>query len=43
MFLGSDNMFYHHTKTKGDLAVLKAQLALFEKGYLILVPQHCPF
>ena len=38
-------MFYHHTKTKGDLAVLKTQLDLFEKGFLILIPQteHAPF
>ena len=38
-------MYYHHTKTKGDLAVLKSQLDLFEKGYLLLLPQteHAPF
>lgn len=36
---------YHHTKTKGDLGVLKAQVDLYEKGYMILVPQteHAPF
>jgi hypothetical protein len=36
---------YHHTKTKGDLGVLKAQLDLYEKGYLILTPntEHAPF
>ncbi|MED2035873.1 group I intron-associated PD-(D/E)XK endonuclease [Bacillus wiedmannii] len=36
---------YHHTKTKGDLAVLKAQVDLYEKGYMILTPQteHSPF
>ena len=36
---------YHHTKTKGDLGVLKAQVDLYEKGYLILTPQteHAPF
>ncbi|MCY8952698.1 group I intron-associated PD-(D/E)XK endonuclease [Bacillus cereus] len=36
---------YHHTKTKGDLAVLKAQVDLYEKGYMILMPQteHSPF
>ncbi len=28
----------HHTKDKGDLGVLKAQLDLFEKGYTILLP-----
>jgi hypothetical protein len=31
-------MRYHHTKNKGDLGVLKAQLDLYEKGYLILTP-----
>lgn len=38
-------MFEHHTKTKGDLGVLKAQLDLFQKGYLILIPftEHAPF
>ncbi|MCI0763617.1 group I intron-associated PD-(D/E)XK endonuclease [Bacillus sp. TL12] len=36
---------YHHTKTKGDLGVLKAQVDLYEKGYMILVPytEHSPF
>jgi hypothetical protein len=35
----------HHTKNKGDLGVLKAQLNLYEKGYLILTPhtEHSPF
>ena len=35
----------HYTKNKGDLGVLKAQLDLYEKGYLILTPQteHSPF
>ena len=35
----------HHTKEKGDLGVLKAQLDLFEQGFTIFVPQteHCPF
>jgi hypothetical protein len=35
----------HHTKLKGDLGVLKAQLDLFEQGFTILVPQteHSPF
>ena len=35
----------HHTKLKGDLGVLKAQLDLFEQGFTILVPQteHGPF
>ena len=35
----------HHTKEKGDLGVLKAQLDLFEQGYLILNPvtEHAPF
>ena len=38
-------MYFHHTKTKGELAVLKSQLDLFEKGYLVLLPQteHAPF
>ncbi len=38
-------MFTHHTKTKGDLGVLKAKLDLFEQGYLILNPEteHAPF
>ena len=38
-------MRIHHTKNKGDLGVLKAQLDLYEKGYLILNPQteHSPF
>ncbi len=35
----------HHTKDKGDLGVLKAQLDLFEQGYAILNPvtEHAPF
>ena len=35
----------HHTKYKGDLGVLKAQVDLYEKGYMILLPQteHAPF
>lgn len=35
----------HHTKTKGDLGVLKAQADLCEKGYLVCLPlsEHCPF
>lgn len=35
----------HHTKTKGDLGILKAQLDLYLKGYTILLPQteHAPF
>ena len=35
----------HHTKDKGDLGVLKAQLNLFEQGFLILNPvtEHAPF
>jgi len=35
----------HHTKEKGDLGVLKAQVDLFEQGFTILVPQteHSPF
>lgn len=35
----------HHTKSKGDLGVLKAQVDLFEQGFTICVPQteHAPF
>ena len=35
----------HHTKTKGDLGVLKAQVNLFEQGFTICIPQteHAPF
>jgi hypothetical protein len=35
----------HHTKTKGDLGVLKSQIDLYQKGYMILLPQteHSPF
>ena len=38
-------MLSHHTKCKGDLGVLKAQLDLFEQGFAIFTPQteHCPF
>ena len=38
-------MIRHHTKTKGDLGVLKAQVDLYEQGYLILQPvtEHAPF
>ena len=38
-------MIKHHTKEKGDLGVLKAQLSFFEQGYLILQPitEHAPF
>jgi len=31
----------HHTKEKGDLGVLKAQLDLFEQGFMILNPRWC--
>ena len=36
---------YHHTKNKGDLGVLKAQVDLHQKCYLILLPhtEHSPF
>ena len=39
------NMFPHHTKSKGDLGVLKAKVDLFEQGFLILNPEteHAPF
>jgi hypothetical protein len=35
----------HHTKEKGDLGVLKAQLDLFEQGFMVLNPvtEHAPF
>ena len=35
----------HHTKTKGDLAVLKVKVDLYEKGWLPLTPEteHAPF
>ena len=35
----------HHTKDKGDLGVLKAQIDLFEQGFTIFVPltEHCSF
>ena len=35
----------HHTKEKGDLGVFKAQVDLFEQGYMILSPltEHAPF
>ena len=38
-------MYEHHTKVKGDLGVLKAQLDLYQKGYLILFShsEHTPF
>ena len=38
-------MAAHHTKDKGDLGVLKAQVDLFEQGFAIFTPQteHCPF
>ena len=38
-------MSSHHTKDKGDLGVLKAQVDLFEQGFAIFTPQteHCPF
>lgn len=35
----------HHTKNKGDLGVLKAQVDLVEQGYMVLLPltEHAPF
>ena len=35
----------HHTKSKGDLGVLKAQVDLFEQGFTLLTPltEHSPF
>ncbi len=37
--------FFHHTKTKGDLGVLKAQLDLALQGYVVSIPltEHAPF
>ncbi len=38
-------MKIHHTKTKGDLGVLKSQADLCSKGYLVCLPlsEHAPF
>ena len=38
-------MYHHHTKSKGDLGVLKAKLDLYEQGFLILNPEteRAPF
>ncbi len=38
-------MSVHHTKDKGDLGVLKAQVDLFEQGFTVLLPltEHAPF
>ena len=38
-------MASHHTKDKGDLGVLKAQIDLFEQGFTVLLPltEHSPF
>ena len=35
----------HHTREKGDLGVLKAQVDLFEQGFAVLLPltEHSPF
>ena len=35
----------HHTKDKGDLEVLKAQVDLFEQGFIVALPvtEHAPF
>jgi hypothetical protein len=35
----------HHTKDKGDLGVLKAQIDLFEQGFVVAIPmtEHAPF
>ena len=39
VFDGLDvQLIKHHTKVKGDLGVLKAQVSLYEQGYLILQP-----
>lgn len=38
-------MINHHTKNKGDLGILKVQLDLFSRGYLVCEPksEHQPF
>jgi hypothetical protein len=38
-------MALHHTKDKGDLGVLKAQIDLFEQGFTVCLPltEHSPF
>mgnify|MGYP006288098671 CR=1 FL=1 len=38
-------MFSHHTKSKGDLGVLKVKLDLVEQGFMLLNPEteHAPF
>ncbi|MBM3432093.1 MAG: hypothetical protein FJX92_03695 [Bacteroidetes bacterium] len=38
-------MFIHHTKTKGDLGVLKVKIDLCLQGFLISTPEteHAPF
>ena len=38
-------MFLHHTKTKGDLGVLKVKVNLYLQGFLICNPEteHAPF
>lgn len=38
-------MSLHHTKSKGDLGVMKVQCDLCEKGYTVLTPmtEHSPF
>jgi len=45
MVYHSSMVLTHHTKEKGDLGVLKAQVDLFEQGFTILAPQteHSPF
>src|SRR5678815_1337038 len=38
-------MLSHHTKDKGDLGILKAQVDLYAQGFTILRPltEHAPF
>lgn len=35
----------HHTKTLGDLGILKAQIDLFQQGFIVAIPltEHAPF
>jgi hypothetical protein len=38
-------IYMHHTKEKGDLGVLKAQVDLHQQGWMVLSPhtEHAPF
>lgn len=45
VLIWGEDMFNHHTKSKGDFAIFKSQMDLYEKGYTILLPltEHAPF